>query len=59
MTKAKETDRQTAERHWQYNKGLIQKLDTRLTTDYWGYLEVMHYLYVEAFIHGIKHGKQK
>lgn len=37
-------NRNEAERHWQYTEAVILKM-----------LELAHYLYVEAMIHGAKH----
>jgi hypothetical protein len=37
-------DRQTAEEHWRYTEAIIHLM-----------LELVHYLYVEAMLHGAKH----
>ena len=39
-------DREEAEKHWKYTEGVILLM-----------LELTHYLYVEAMIHGAKHIK--
>jgi len=65
MSKAKELKsndqklldiRLVAEKHWLYTEGLI-KTSLEAVGDQFtkGSLEMMHYLYVEAFIHGYKH----
>jgi len=45
MTKQEEA-RELAEKHWKYTEQIILHQ-----------LELTHYLYVEAMIHGIKHGE--
>lgn len=39
-------NREEAEKHWQYTEGIILKM-----------MEVVHYAYVEAMVHGGKHEK--
>lgn len=39
-------DREQAEEHWEYTKQIILFM-----------LELTHYLYVEAMLHGVKHQK--
>ena len=39
--------REAAEKHWEYTEGLILLM-----------LEMMHYLYVEAMVHGAKHNEE-
>ena len=38
-------NREEIEKHWEYTEQIIMKL-----------IELMHYLYVEAMVHGEKHG---
>ncbi len=40
-------NRQEAEAHWKFTEGVVLKM-----------LEVTHYTYVEALLHGDKHGKE-
>ncbi len=42
--------RELAERHWNYTKGILKALGKTPT-------ELEHYLYIESFIHGMKHGE--
>jgi hypothetical protein len=44
--------RELAEEHWRYTEGLLKSMG-KLPTN------LEHYLYIEAFCHGIKHGKEK
>jgi len=46
MTKPKKTPRQVAEEHWEYTEHILVKM-----------VGMMHYFYIEAMIHGYKHGK--
>ncbi len=41
-------NREDAENHWEYTEDLIKKM-----------LEITHYLYVEAMIHGGKHERSR
>ena len=41
-------NKETAEKHWEFIHGLIMVM-----------LAVMHYLFVEALIHGAKHGREE
>jgi len=41
-------NKETAEKHWEYTEKIIQKM-----------VDVMHQLYVEALIHGAKHGREE
>jgi hypothetical protein len=41
--------RELAEKHWQYTEGLLKTLGKTPT-------ELEHYLYVQSFCHGFKHG---
>ena len=43
-----------AEAHWGYNLGLMSRCDVYVDET----LNVMGYLYTQAFIHGYKHGKE-
>jgi len=59
MTEPKKQARQIAEEHWDYNREIIILLDDSLTGDNIKYLHLMEYFYIEAFVHGIKHGKEE
>jgi len=50
MTKSEK--RELAERHWKYNEGLLKAMGHIPTP-------LEHYLYVEAFCHGCKHGEKR
>lgn len=43
-----EEARKLAEAHWEYTEHIIREL-----------VSLAHYLYVEALVHGIKHGKEE
>ena len=49
--------RKTAEKHWEYTKGLIEKSveSLNIVNVHSPLTELHHYLYIEAFIHGYKH----
>ena len=59
MTKPKQTLWQTAEAHWEYNKGVLIILDPSLIDANKRYLDLMRNFYIQAFIHGRKHGKEE
>jgi hypothetical protein len=42
--------RELAEKHWKYTEGLLKTLGKTPT-------ELEHYLYVQAMVHGMKHGE--
>ena len=41
------TDKELAEAHWAYTEQIILKM-----------LEIAKFLYIEAMLHGIKHGRE-
>jgi len=45
--------RDIAKAHWEYTKGLLECLMVGPS------IEVMEYLYIEAFLHGDKHGYKR
>ena len=49
-------NKKTAKAHWEYTKGVIERSATIPITE--EKLELMEYLYVEAMLHGYKHGVQ-
>ena len=48
---------ESASNHWIYTKNIIVKSSFYSWMD--KHLELMGYLYIEAFKHGYKHGKQE
>ena len=59
--KNKEEIRELAEEHWKYTEGVIQRIVTGKWTDVVlekETLSLFKYVYVEALIHGFKHGKE-
>jgi len=57
MTKPKKQAKGIAENHWNYNREIILLLDNSLLGENIRYLHLMEYFYIEAFVHGFKHGK--
>lgn len=51
-----ENFRESAEKHWEYTRQLIEK--TNPDQDTYD-IELLHFLYVEAMNHGYKHAKQE
>jgi len=51
--------RKTAELHWNYTKGIIERVMKLCAVDdsfqIEEFIEMCHYIYVEVFIHGYKH----
>jgi hypothetical protein len=49
--------REEAEKHWGYTKGLFDRvhLEDLVMEDI---PDLLHYLYVEAMVHGFGHGKE-
>ena len=45
-------NRKEAEEHWKYTEGIILKVFEAM-------LEVVHYTYVEALLHGAKHERER
>ncbi len=43
----RDADRELAEKHWEYTEKVLLKR-----------LELTHQLYVDAMVHGIKHGQE-
>jgi len=54
---SKETLEEMAENHWNYTKGVIEYSIQKSEVDYEQVLCLCEYLYIEAFKHGYKHGK--
>ena len=51
---SKEEIRQLAGDHWQYTEGLLKALHLDEET-----ILGLRYVYIQAFIHGFKHGKER
>ena len=47
--------RESAEKHWLYTKKVMELTNPSLSETV---LDLCHYLYVEAFLHGAKHEKE-
>ena len=50
------SDREVAEAHWKYSEGIIERCVSE-QMEFDTMLGLMGYLYVEAMIHGMKHGR--
>lgn len=49
---------ETAQAHWIYSRGIIDRIvGEEASSD--DVLSLCEYLYVQAFIHGYKHGKEE
>lgn len=52
--------RERAKEHWGYTEGIIRKLMIDLKDfTYEDIINMMEYLYIEAMVHGYKHGVEK
>ena len=54
-------NREKAEAHWKYTLGVIDRLPTegdKIIDEYQKWLPLLEFLYVEAMLHGYKHGLQ-
>ena len=52
MTAPKPTPQQVAEEHYEYIKGLLVASGQKVT-------ELDRYLYIQAMVHGTKHGREE
>lgn len=54
-------NRESAEAHWKYTLGIIERLPIEgvaIIDEYQKWLPLLEYLYVEALLHGYKHGSE-
>jgi len=49
------SDKQLAEEHWKYTEGIIKLIYHGPKLN----LKIFKYLYIQAMIHGIKHGREE
>lgn len=52
---SKEEIKELAEHHWRFIEGLLVCLKGKSKEE----IDLMKYLYIQAFIHGFKHGQDK